>query len=155
MRHRLIIIVGAVVLGATGIYFALRLADSSPLATTASTAATTVTTVSAGPTLAAQTEVAGEVTVEVEPIRLDDGGAEFRVTLDTHAVALDMDMTTAAQLEVDGVSWPLSGWTGDGPGGHHRQGQLSFRPGGPATGSAHLTIGGLPAPVDMVWGLSG
>lgn len=146
MGRRLIVasVVTAVVgLGAVGAYLAVR-AGGSPAPST----------VTAGPALAAQTVSAGEVSVRVEPVRLDGGGAEFRVTFDTHSGALDLDMTAVARLQVDGVAWPLSGWTGDGPGGHHRQGQLSFRSGGPATGSAHLTIGGLPAPVDMAWDLT-
>lgn len=142
MRRRLIIAT-LVVLGAAGAYVTIRTADTPPS-----------TSVAGGPAPAAQTAAAGAVTVEVEPTRLDAGGAEFRVTFDTHSVALDMDMTAVTRLEVDGVAWPLSGWSGDGPGGHHREGQLSFRPGGPATGSVHLTIGGLPGPLDMVWDLT-
>ncbi len=146
MGRRLIIapvVAAAVGLGAVGVYLAVR-SGGSP-------APSTVTTL---PALAAQTASAGEVSVRVEPVRLDGTGAEFRVTFDTHSGALDFDMTAVARLQVDGVAWPLSGWTGDGPGGHHRQGQLSFRSGGPATGSAHLTIAGLPTPVDMAWDLT-
>jgi hypothetical protein len=142
VRRRLIITT-VVVLGAAGAYLMFRTANT-PLSTSAA----------GGPALAAQTAAVGAVTVEVEPARLDAGGAEFRVTFDTHSVALDMDMTAVTRLEVDGVAWPFLGWSGDGPGGHHRQGQLSFRSGGPATGSAHLTIVGLPGPVDMVWDLT-
>jgi len=143
VRGRLIIIT-VVVLGAAGAYLMFRTADTPPS-----------TSAAGGLAPAAQTAAAGAVTVEVEPTRLDAGGAEFQVTFDTHSVTLDTDMTTATRLEVDGVVWPLTRWSGDGPGGHHRQGQLSFRPGGPAIGSAHLTIAGLPGPVDMVWDLTG
>ncbi len=98
---------------------------------------------------------AGEVDVEIEPVRLDDGGAEFEITMDTHSVELTVDPARTGELVVDGRSWPNTGWAGAGPSGHHREGRLSFAAAGPARGTARLTIGGFPAPVEATWTLGG
>lgn len=146
MRRRLTI--------ATGIATAVALAVGAYLAFRPSGFPSSTTT-PAGEALAPQTASVGEITVEVEPVRVDGTGAEFHVTLDTHSGALDLDMTTVAQLEVDGVAWPVVEWSGDGPGGHHRQGRLTFGPGGPPSGTARLTIAGLPEPLQMTWDITG
>ena len=98
---------------------------------------------------------AGSVTVKMQPTRLDAGGAVFKVSFDTHSVELNLDVAARARLVVGSSTWPTIGWSGDGPGGHHRQGQLRFDPAGPATGTATLTIGGLPKPVSATWSLGG
>lgn len=103
--------------------------------------------------LATRTVTAGAVDVKVRPVRLDASGAAFEVILDTHSVELGMDMAKVAGLEVGGTPWTGASWKGAGPGGHHREGTLSFSPAGPATGRAVLTIGGLPAPVEVSWDL--
>lgn len=84
----------------------------------------------------------GKVDTRVEPRQMDQQGAMFRVTMDTHEGALDMDMERGPRLMVDGREWPMRGWTGDGPGGHHREGELHFGPGGPVRGMAQLTMPG-------------
>jgi hypothetical protein len=109
----------------------------------------------AGARLATRSVKAGEVDVKVTPARLDDSGAAFEVVLDTHAVELDMELAKTARLEVDGTPWTGAAWEGAGPGGHHREGTLSFDAVGPATGRAVLTIEGLPAPVEAAWDLAG
>ena len=96
---------------------------------------------------------AGSVTATATPSRIDDDGATVDIVLDTHAVELDTDLEDTTVLKVDGVTWPVAGWTGDGPGGHHRTGKLQFDSAGPATGSAHLSIAGLPQPVEIRWDL--
>ncbi len=106
------------------------------------------------PGLTARAVKAGAVDVEIEPQQLDAQGATFKITLDTHSVELSTDLAKSANLEVDAVSWPVSGWIGDGPGGHHREGKLAFTPGGPAKGTARLVITGLPEPVDVSWTLA-
>lgn len=104
-----------------------------------------------GPTgLDARTVTAGEVEIEIEPRQLDTQGATFGIVLDTHSTELSMDLDNA-RLEVDGTTWPVRGWEGDGPGGHHRDGELSFESAGPATGTAHLTLDGFGQPVDVEW----
>lgn len=105
--------------------------------------------------LSPRTVTAGEVEVRIVPVRIDDSGAIFRVSLDTHSGELALDLAGASQLEVNGSSWSGATWTGDAPGGHHVLGELSFPAGGPATGEARLTIGGLPAPVVATWTLAG
>lgn len=112
---------------------------------------TTVTQAATG--LAARTVKAGAVTVKIEPQQLDARGAAFKITFDTHSVDLSSDMTRATRLEVGGAAWKVAGWTGDGPGGHHREGELRFTPAGPAAGNARLTISGLPGPVAATWEL--
>lgn len=75
--------------------------------------------------------------------------------LDTHSVEPDADLAASAVLEVDGVGWPVVEWSGDGPGGHHRSGELRFDSGGPARGAARLTITGFADPVEVSWDLGG
>lgn len=111
---------------------------------------------SATPTsvLPARTVDAGAVEVKITPTRLDATGATFAITFDTHSVDLSLDPASSAALDVDGTAWPVYGWTGAGPGGHHREGELRFNPQGPASGTARLTISGLPEPVEASWALS-
>ena len=103
--------------------------------------------------LAARSVEAGPVTVTATPIQLDGDGATIDIVLDTHAVELDTDLEDTAVLEVDGITWPVAAWTGDGPGGHHRTGQLQFDSAGPAKGTARLSIAGLPEPAEIRWNL--
>jgi len=100
---------------------------------------------------ATRTADAGEVTVEATLRRLDDTGAVAAIVFDTHTVELDLDVAAGATLTVGGVAWPTEAWDGDGPGGHHREGELRFTPTGPADGDAVLTIGGLDEEVTFRW----
>lgn len=97
---------------------------------------------------------AGEIDIKLEPRQIDDQGATFAVTLDTHSTELSMDLA-AAELEVGGTSWPVAGWDGDGPGGHHREGELRFEAAGAAIGAARLTLPGFSEPVEVTWELDG
>ena len=101
--------------------------------------------------LPARTIDAGEVTVKIQPRQLDAKGAVFEIVFDTHSADLDQDLVRQTRLTVDGISWPVAAWSGDGPGGHHREGNLRFRTGGPPTGRATLSIDGLPKPVTATW----
>ena len=145
MRRRLTIAaiaaIAAILLGG-GTYLANRSGDQD------------AGTDSAAPGLETREMSAGEVDVTMEPVQLDDGGAAFTIVLDTHAVDLAADLTHAT-LEVGGTAWPVEAWSGDGPGGHHREGELRFEPAGPATGTATLTIPELPEPVEATWDLDG
>lgn len=98
---------------------------------------------------------AGAVEVKITPTKLDATGAKFTIVLDTHSADLSLDLTSSAQLDVSGTAWAVDGWSGDGPGGHHRTGQLEFTAKGPATGTATLRISGLPGPVEATWKLDG
>lgn len=108
----------------------------------------------AGSGLATRTVSAGEVDVTIEPDRIDADGAVFTITLDTHSVELSADLTRAT-LVVGGRDWPVEGWSGDGPGGHHRSGELRFTSGGPASGTVVLTVPDLPEPAEAAWELDG
>lgn len=102
--------------------------------------------------LAKRTVKAGEVDVKIEPRQLDAQGAAFKITLDTHSVELSMDLARA-RLEVNGTAWSDAAWTGDGPDGHHREGELRFTAQGPAQGTARLTLSGFPTPIEASWDL--
>ena len=145
MRHRLN--AGRFALTAVGLVLASGIlgacsSDDQPAVSQAS-----------GSGLTTRTVEAGAVTVEIDPKELDGGGAAFIVSFDTHSVDLGFDVVSAASLEVDGTAWTDPAWKGDPAGGHHRSGTLTFRPGGPATGTARLTISGLPEPVVATWDL--
>ena len=101
--------------------------------------------------LASKAIAAGAVEVTIEPLNLDASGARFRVALDTHSGDLNVDLASSARLEVDGTDWGNASWTGDPPGGHHRQGELRFFAAGPVRGDVRLTISGLPGPVSATW----
>ena len=140
-RSRLITVGLVVVVAATGaLYLALRPADSPPgsLPTPAG--------------LDEQRIEAGEIAVTIRPVRVDDDGATFEIILDTHSVELDGDLTRAT-LVVAGTAWPIGGLRGDGPGGHHREGELRFDAAGVASGTAILQLDSLPEPVEARWEL--
>jgi hypothetical protein len=139
MRRRLIIgAVAALMVAASGVFVASRGGDDRN---------------ADGPTapgLDARTVNAGEIEIKIQPHQLDAQGAVFGVALDTHSTELSMDLDSA-QLQVDGTTWPITGWDGDGPGGHHREGELRFEPAGAITGTARLTLDGFGEPVEVDW----
>lgn len=102
--------------------------------------------------LAVRTVQAGPVEVTVTLVRIDETGALLEVGMNTHSVELDADLTTA-RLAVDGVDWGVPEWSGDGPTGHHRSGELRFKAAGPARATARLTLEQLPEPVSVSWAL--
>ncbi len=71
------------------------------------------------------------------------------------AVAAAGGAGAGASTDVSGVAWPVESWSGDGPGGHHREGELRFGSGGAATGTARLALPGFPEPVEVTWDLGG
>ncbi len=88
-----------------------------------------------GPTQAADLETRtsreGPVTVKVTPKNISAGAKswDFEISLNTHSVPLDQDMTLAAVLiEDSGKPQAPKAWDGDPPGGHHRKGTLKFQP---------------------------
>ena len=107
----------------------------------------------AGSSLETRKFTAGAVEVTVEPVTLDSTGARIKVSLDTHSGDLGADLAKTSTLEVGGRPWGNPSWSGDGPGGHHRQGELRFQAAGAASGGVRLTIGGLPVPVTATWSL--
>lgn len=103
--------------------------------------------------LSEQTKTVGGVEVRVTPTSLDPKGAAFTITLDTHAGSLDGDLAKTSTLTVGGTDWPAEGWDGVSPGGHHRDGSLTFAAGDSATGKVVLTLRGVGEPVRFTWDL--
>lgn len=98
------------------------------------------------------------VTVVVTPHNLsnDAGSWDFKIVLDTHSADLSDDLTKSAVL-IDGNGkryMPLA-WDGAGPGGHHREGVLRFKPVSPRPQSLELQIArsGEAAPRAFRWKL--
>lgn len=70
----------------------------------------------------------GNVTVTVKPKNLKIGSKpEFEIQFETHSVDLSFDVAKQASLVDDqGKSIKGAVWNGTPPGGHHRDGTLSF-----------------------------
>lgn len=80
--------------------------------------------------LEAQTNNQGNVEVKVEPLDVTKSSQnwKFKITLDTHSVELDYDLTKKVTLvDEQGKELKPITWEGAGPGGHHREGTLKFR----------------------------
>ncbi len=75
----------------------------------------------------AKSDSQGEVAVEVTPKILEVGKeAIFQVTLNTHSVELDKDLSKISKLKDDlGNEYVPVSWSG-GTGGHHLSGDLTF-----------------------------
>lgn len=76
-----------------------------------------------------QSAAAGEVTIEITPLNLADTQAptlDFQVTLDTHSVELDADLTQLAVLQVGASEVAATAWQAPESSGHHVAGTLSF-----------------------------
>lgn len=85
----------------------------------------------------------GQVTVAVTPLALSEAADawRFEVRLNTHVTPLTQDLAAVSVLS-DGKGHeetPVA-WQGDPPGGHHRKGELVFKPISPAPESVTLTI---------------
>jgi hypothetical protein len=79
--------------------------------------------------LSLQSSVDQGVTIKVTPKAVGpaDSRWEFTVIFDTHSAELSDDVTqTAVLITNDGRTLKPASWTGAGPGGHHREGVLSF-----------------------------
>lgn len=101
--------------------------------------------------LPTRTAQAGAVELTLTPLTLDASGAVFQVTMDTHTMALDMDMASSSRLRVNGVAADTATWDGQGPGGHHREGTLRFATPVPAHATVELRITGLPGDATGSW----
>lgn len=131
--------------------FALALVVVGTLATCSNSSSSD----SASAVLPAQTIQAGDVEVVITPTQFDENGATFSISLDTHSGDLSLDLTNSSVLDVGGTEWAFESWTGDGPDGHHRSGEIRFSAQGPANGTASLKITGLPETVTATWELNG
>src|SRR3989344_2269168 len=98
--------------------------------------------------LETKTASEGGITIAVTPQMLDETEFRFRITLDTHAGELDADLAQVSTLIDDqGRIYKPSSWEGDLPGGHHREGMITFNQIIPAPKSVGLkikNIGGVP-----------
>ena len=120
----------------------------------ADTAPTSTPGTSGGRTaLAAREAIAGPVQIKVTPVRIDATGAGFTVVLDNHDVELTMNLAEGTALTVGSRPWGPATWSGDGPGGHHREGTLTFPAAGAPAGQVVLTLAGFPGPVELQWTL--
>lgn len=103
-----------------------------------------------GPSLATQVVQAGEIEVTVTPT-MASGKAGFALVLDTHSVELDMDVAAVATLTVDGRDAGTASWVGQEPGGHHREGTLTFSADVSDASILVLRLDGLGTPVEVTW----
>lgn len=99
------------------------------------------------------------VTVAVTPrIPADSAGSwDFKIVLDTHSADLSDDLTKSATLiDGDGRRYTPVAWDGAGPGGHHREGVLRFKPISPRPQSLelHIARNGEAAPRAFRWQLN-
>lgn len=82
---------------------------------------------SPAPTLAAQEKEEADVAIKVVPLNLAVGSQpRFEVFFDTHSVELDFEVAQSVSLFTDQGELGPATWAGSSPGGHHRQGTLSF-----------------------------
>ena len=98
-----------------------------------------------------RTVQAGPVEIRMTPETLDASGAVFRLEFNTHSGALDLDPATAAHLRVNGQSVTGGNWSGPGPGGHHRAGDLRFANPVPPHAAVELRVAGLPQDAVGTW----
>ena len=109
--------------------------------------ASAITTMSLAPAAAAEwgTQKNSErgLTVDVTPLDLSAGAKtwDFKFVFDTHTQDLNDDLTKSALLFDPAANSPLPiAWDGAGPGGHHREGVLRFKPIVPRPASVELRI---------------
>ncbi|PIR86813.1 MAG: hypothetical protein COU11_03865 [Candidatus Harrisonbacteria bacterium CG10_big_fil_rev_8_21_14_0_10_49_15] len=94
------------------------------------------------------------ITIQATPILVGAGQVDFTIEMDTHDGSLDIDVPASAKLVVDSDSvYQSLSWQGDSPGGHHRQGTLSFAVDGPPVMSLVLTINNASNTFDFPWTL--
>lgn len=85
------------------------------------------------------------VSVKVKPVEFSfNKPVKFEITVETHAVDLNFDITKISYLEDDkgNIYNPLK-WDGTPPGGHHRSGILSFPDYAQKTKLIKLTLKGI------------
>ena len=91
----------------------------------------------------------GKIEVTAQPVTVSTESATFRLVFDTHAGSLDFEPTEIVTLRMAGASLPASTWEGPGPGGHHRDGTVTFDAGGLLEDLA-LEVA-LDPPVTLTW----
>ena len=107
---------------------------------------------------AAQSSSEQGVTIKVTAKSIGLAGSqwEFAIVLDTHSADLSDDLSQSATLTTgDGRTFKPAGWLGAPPGGHHREGVLTFDVPAPRPGAIELRIDrpGESAPRTFRWQL--
>ncbi|MFZ2202318.1 MAG: hypothetical protein WAV56_02865 [Microgenomates group bacterium] len=84
----------------------------------------------------------GEVDVKVTPLILQAGERpRFEIEFNTHSVELDFDVSAVSSLTDDSDNADTSStWEGSPPGGHHREGILTFSSPLKSTSSVNLIL---------------
>jgi hypothetical protein len=121
----LLVISGAVVIA---LFISSR--NNEPAPTTNNVAAP-VEERSANAGYESQIDSQGIINVTVTPLQLGAESSEwkFNIVLDTHSGSLDEDMLASAVLVDDNnKQYRPTNWEGAPPGGHHREGVLTFMP---------------------------
>lgn len=93
-------------------------------------------------TLPEKVSDAAGLVVTVSPLPISNGtSVQFAIKMDTHSGDLSFDLTKMASLtDSNGVNYSPTGWSGSPPGGHHREGTLSFPPLDGRPGSIRLVL---------------
>lgn len=95
------------------------------------------------------TDSQGIVAVTVTPLELSATASEwkFGIVLDTHSGSLDQDMLASAVLvDNNNTVYRPTNWNGAPPGGHHREGVLTFMPSASAPQRIQLKILNIEVP---------
>ena len=82
------------------------------------------------------------VRVDVQPVQLVPGKpAKFKIKMNTHSVELNQNLLNISSLrDEQGREYRIEKWDGSEPGGHHRNGVLSFSELAPNPGVVTLVI---------------
>ena len=96
------------------------------------------------------------VTIDAIPQNLSAGAStwDFKIVLDTHSQELNDDLLkSTALLDGAGGRHTPTAWDGAGPGGHHREGILRFKPVSPQPPAIELIVmrPGESAPRSFRW----
>ncbi len=97
----------------------------------------------ASPSWETQVDTQSSITVSVTPTELGKDAEmwRFKIVFDTHSGDLNDDLLSVVALIDDkGNVYQPTDWEGPGPGGHHREGVLSFKSIRPATTFVELKI---------------
>lgn len=82
---------------------------------------------SSGLNLTALSESKNSVTINVVPYPISyNEPVKFSISLNTHSVPLNYDLTTISTVIADGKEYSPINWDGSPPGGHHRNGIVTF-----------------------------
>ena len=95
--------------------------------------------------LAVQVNSEGEVEISVQPKKISPTSAtwDFKISMDTHSVELNDDLTAVSLLVADGNVFSPVAWEGPSEGGHHRGGILKFPAVNPLPQTLEILIRGV------------